>query len=799
MNVVHWRSGFFTAIKWIIGSAIVIGIMLSLYLRPLLFKNLATIPDVGMPYALQEPALFVDTGGIRKRSAALGLLEPFQLLERSLRNPSKSDHSNAGATVPYNPEAPVEDRGARDALPETLTIPGLTSMTGWKGTVTTFPADKQQFDTWTRSHGDIYSSKYSSATQINATNVHQLELAWSLDTSLTPGGPRRAASTETNPIFADGLLFSATTEWTIVAVEPRSGKLVWSFRSPESIARRGMIYWPGNKDHGARIYTPIGSRVVALDTKTGHRVRSFGEDGFARTGVSVVAPLIHNGALIVAVNRDPEPVLMGLDLETGRHLWSVTLHPKGHSFHGGTIWGGMSLDPARNMVFLGSGNPRPAAVGMGRTGDDRNSNSVIAVDIGKQKIAWTFQDTRHDLWDFDIPSPPILTTVSIDGTPIDVVIGLTKIGTVIMLERKTGQPVFDFRLSRAPTSTVPGEVTAPYQPNPSIPEPLINLEFTPADISDLDAGATADIKFQLENDLFGRFVPPTVGQGVITFGVSGGAQWPGAAVDHTRGMLYVPVNRIATKVALFLTSTGAAARPGGASAALYSRTCGSCHGADRNGKFEEKSEAKSVDVPSLNGISFRPSADKFFKADYFRHRHQFADANLSPSQTQLDNLRSYFSSWDSAVAAAKDFHINYEWANLFDRHGRSGSRPPWGGIVAVDLATGKRRWFAPTGQIKIDGKMREVGTTNFGGVIATAGNVLFATGTADGLVRALNASTGAELWSYKMAAAGSAPPTTFTMDGVQYVAVVASGGGFPGYDAKASMIYAFRLQADKRH
>ena len=794
MNVVQRRSLFLTASKWMIGSAIVVGLLLTLYLRPIKFENLATIPDVGIRYALQEPALFVDAGGAKKRFAALGLMEPIQRLGRFLHSPSSADHFTIAGTVPFNPLAPVEDRQNRDSLPETVTIPGLVSMKGWKGLVTSFPVDHRQFDTWTRANGNIYSSKYSSASQINATNVHQLTLAWSLNTSLTPGGKLRAGAVEANPIFADGLLYSTSSESTIVALEARSGKLVWSFRAPELVALRGMIYWPGDKGRGSRIYAPIGSRVVALDAKTGHRVRSFGEDGFVRTGVSVVAPLIHGGVLIVAVNQKPTPTLVGLDLETGRHLWSVAVHPNGHSFDGGTVWGGMSLDPARNMVFLDTGNPRPALVGIGRIGDNRNSNSVIAVDINARKIAWAFQETRHDLWDFDIPSPPTLTTVSIDGTPIDVVIAVTKIGNVIILERQTGKPIFDFRLSRVPASSVPGEVTAPYQPNLDIPEPLMKMEFTPADISDVDARATDDIKFQLENAIFGRFVPPAIGSKAVAFGASGGAQWPGAAAD--RNTLYVPINLAPTQLRLFLTSKGAAVRPGGASSVLYANMCESCHGANRNGKYDEGSESKTVSIPSLNGLSFRPSANRLFEAGYFRHRHQFSGGHLPLSQTQLDNLRLFFSSWDAAVTAAKDFSINYEWSFLRDHRGRPGSRPPWGGIVAVDLASGKRRWFAPIGQLEMDGKMREVGTPQHGGVIATAGDVIFATGTSDGLVRALNASTGSVLWSYRMAAAGSAPPATFTLDGVQYVAVLATG--FPGSDAKASMIYAFKLATDER-
>ena len=218
----------------------VLGIMFILYLRPFDFSKISTIPDVGVAYAMREPHIFFDTVGAKERLAAIGLSDPAQQIHRLVSSRSESDHADSGGGTPYNPEAPVEDYDARDSLPKTTLIPGLTSVPGWKGNVTTFPLDSRQFGTWTRSNGDIYSSKYASTTQINDTNVHGLELAWSLDSSVRPGGPRRW-NVETNPIFGQGLLFSGTPEWSIVAVKARTGELAWSFRSPDPIARRGMI------------------------------------------------------------------------------------------------------------------------------------------------------------------------------------------------------------------------------------------------------------------------------------------------------------------------------------------------------------------------------------------------------------------------------------------------------------------------------------------------------------------------------------------------------------------------------
>ena len=765
------------------------------YVQPLHIQNVATLQDVGLRYLWRQPAILVDADAIKKRLTELGLMDSAKRLRALAGISAKSDHSNKATVGRFEPGAPVEDAAARLALPETIDIPGLTSAPGWHARVASLPLDAEQFDTWTRSHGDIYSSKYASANQINEGNVGQLELAWSIDTAEEPGGLRRS-TVQTNPIFADGKVISTTPEWAIVAIDARSGKLDWAFRAPEMVARRGLIHWPGDERHGSRIYGAIGDNIVALDAETGRRIPSFGDDGFVHTGETLVAPLIHDGTLIVAANAEPVSSLMGLELDTGRILWSVDLHDRDVKFSGASVWAGMSLDPVRNMVFLSTGNPRPVLYGVSRPGDNKNSSSVIGIDIAEHKLAWAFQETRHDLWDFDIPSPPVLTTITIDDTPMDVVIAVSKIGNVLMLERDSGQPVFDFRLSRAPVSTVPGEETSPYQPDPEIPEPLIKPQFTPDDISQVDAEASAEVRFQLENALFGRFVPPAIGQTLVTFGLHGGAEWPGAAVDHTKGLMFVTENMIPWKLRLYLSSTGAAGYPGGPGKALYASKCRSCHGRDRNGRSFTEGEADVVYIPSLNGITLRPATERFFTEDYFRHRHQYADVGGTIGQPDLDELWSLFESWDAAVLAAGDFHVNSQWSQLLDHQGRPGSRPPWGGIFAVDLSTGKRRWFVPFGQVEFDGQMREVGAPNYGGLIATAGNLVFATGTADRLLRAYNASTGELLWSYQMAAAGSAPPTTYMMDGVQYVTVVASGGRFHNYDVEASVIYTFRLPRD---
>ena len=158
-----------------------------------------------------------------------------------------------------------------------------------------------------------------------------------------------------------------------------------------------------------------------------------------------------------------------------------------------------------------------------------------------------------------------------------------------------------------------------------------------------------------------------------------------------------------------------------------------------------------------------------------------------------------FSELDHEIERSGNLSLGYVATQLLDDQGFPGSRPPWGEIVALDLASGRIQWRVPFGEyaeLKRRGLPR-AGQPNFGGLIATRGGLIFATGTIDAHVRALDVETGNELWSYELPAAGSAPPTTYKVDGRQFLAVVATGGRFHGFDARASRIVAFALPEDE--
>ena len=109
--------------------------------------------------------------------------------------------------------------------------------------------------------------------------------------------------------------------------------------------------------------------------------------------------------------------------------------PKIENLVGEPPWGGVAIDSELGIVYLNTGNPLPTNYGVHRPGNNKNTNSVIAISLDKEKILWTFQETAHDLWNFDIPSPPILHDLRINDKIHKVVISLTKKGNTIILDR----------------------------------------------------------------------------------------------------------------------------------------------------------------------------------------------------------------------------------------------------------------------------------------------------------------------------------------------------------------------------
>lgn len=686
-----------------------------------------------------------------------------------------------------------EDSARRARLPLYRTIPAspIESLT---------PARQLAPDTylqWHRSHGDPGGSRFSLLDQINTKNVHQLTVAW---TYRSGDGARQI---QCNPVMAGRLLYLPTAGHAVAAIDGATGREVWRHAFPDQDpAKRGLVWWPGAAGIPARIYFSAGNTLVALDAATGRFVRGFGEGGVVHGWPSTTAPAIVGTLLVRATFK---PSVEAYDVVTGSLRWAHDLNDEdmwqrqgARSFRleRGNPWGGTTVDQARGIFYVTTGNPGPEHVGTLRPGDNAYTSSVSAFDVRTGARLWRFQEVRHDLWDLDIPAPPILTSIIRGGRRVDVVAAPTKLGNTLLLDRITGKPIFEFRLRRAPTSTLPGEHTAEYQPDVELPEPFAPQEFSLADVTTIGAKNRASVLEKLRNMQFGFFRPPAANVRLAFLGSHGGAEWPGGAVDARTGILYVAANHVPWALLVVndvpFDESSLPATPGRSD---YVKRCASCHGGNREGGVG----------PNLTNIGTRLTKEDIEETVLHGRGPMPPVTGMTPAS--LGALADYLITRDREIgprarpaAIADRFQYYYvERSRILDFEGYPGTAPPWGTLSAIDLNTGRILWRVPLGEYS-DLSARGVpptGTENFGGPTVTAGGLIFVGGTKDGKFRAFDQSNGKELWSSPLPFGGYAPPTTYEVDGRQYVVIPATGGGVLDTPAGDALV-AFALPGPRR-
>ncbi|MEK0447405.1 MAG: hypothetical protein RLZZ399_2726 [Verrucomicrobiota bacterium] len=645
---------------------------------------------------------------------------------------------------------------------------------------------------WERSLGGNSSNRFSELRQIDRLNVSQLEVAWTYRSGDGIG------NIQCNPIIVGGTLYTPTPGKNLVAVDAATGKERWRFslsslgKNPSTPARRGLLYWKGDANHPPRLLYGDGPWLVALDPDTGKPIANFGQGGTVSVpkGTTAVGAMHQHVLVLPGYVGD----VYGYDARTGQLLWTFATRPEpgqyGHETwskieSGANCWGGMAMDDSRGIAYVATGSPKPNYFGMNHKGDNLFSNCLIAIDALSGKRLWHFQELRHDIWDWDIPAPPNLVTVQRHGIAVDAVAQVTKVGNTLLLDRVTGQPLYDFRLVRVDTHGLPGDETAPYQPAPELPEPFARSAYTEADIPTQPTARDAILPiFQRGNH--GPFPSFDEARPTLMFNIHGGAEWTGAAAD-SRGFLYVTSNEIPWKITCFRDNDPPPLVPPTAGEKVYQSVCVACHAADRRGVGHAppllglrhrlgEAEIRTILHSGRNGMPALP----FLTEEQLK---PLLDFLLCRDRPELPNTPPGPPRWTFGG-----------FQKLRDPQGYPGCTPPWGSLVCIDLNTGKKAWSVPFGEypeLTRQG-IPVTGQENFGGAMVTASGLVFASGTWDKRIRAFDADTGKELWSYALPFLGTAPPASYEVGGRQYIVLPATGGGKLGGESGDAWV-AFAL------
>lgn len=445
---------------------------------------------------------------------------------------------------------------------------------------------------WPYYHGSETSLRYSPLDQINAENVADLEVAWRFSTENF--GPSADFVNPSTPLEVGGVLYAniASTR-NVVALDAKNGQVLWLWRSdegdrfdhaPRKGAGRGVAFWSDGDNSRVIDVTP-GYQLVSLDAKTGIPDPSFGEGGivdlylglrnaddprypYPDIGLSA-PPLVMNDVIVVgAAHRtggrprskfNTKGDVRGFDVHTGELLWTFHTIPErgevgfetwldeGVEFTGNSgVWAPISGDSELGIVYLPVEDPTGDYYGGDRPGANLFSSGLVALDVRTGERKWHYQYIHHDIWDWDVPSAPLITDLP-NGRKV--VMSVTKQSWVYAFDRVTGEPIWPIVEREVPAGDVPGEWYSPTQPFPTRPAPFDRQGFSEDDLIDftpelraMALEAVAD--FRLSPTMY---TPPSLAdapdgtRGLLSLPSStGGSNWEGSALDPETGILYVP-------------------------------------------------------------------------------------------------------------------------------------------------------------------------------------------------------------------------------------------------------------------
>ncbi len=433
---------------------------------------------------------------------------------------------------------------------------------------------------WGRDGGN---QRHSPLTQINADNVASLVPAWRFE--MTKAGVQSRPSQST-PLMVDGILYLSFPFYRVVALEPETGNVIWDYTAPGEWnspehqlhwnaggSMRGLSYWEGDTVTAPQIvFGTEEGELFSLNAQTGIPNARFGNDGYVdlktpdvmngfpnmhygiSSGVAIYKHLVFTGVHNAdeTGSKGPAGDVRAWDLRTGDLVWTFHTVPHSGEFgnetwlndswqnvSGANTWSFFTIDDERGILYMPLGSAHNDFYGTDRPGDNLFANSIVAVDALTGERLWHFQAVHHDLWDLDMPVPPILFDVEQDGETIPAVGVMTKYPVLFIFNRVTGEPIYEIEERPVPQGNLPDEYYSPTQPFPVKPPPFGRISFTMDDIATVTPEHEAACRELLMEYDGGRnrgpFTPPSVEGALVFPSTGGGATFTGGTFDPSLG------------------------------------------------------------------------------------------------------------------------------------------------------------------------------------------------------------------------------------------------------------------------